>query len=60
MPQARFYLFRGHSKRSAWVIEDRNSPRAEDPTLYRFSSKAKASRFLLEMIAEHGNAYRAA
>lgn len=51
----RFEIEKGHGKRCAWVVEDRNAPKAEDAVLYFFATRAKAEAFRAMMIAEHGN-----
>jgi hypothetical protein len=40
------------SESGKWVVEDTHSARAEDPVLYRFSSRAKAVAFVAMLVAE--------
>jgi hypothetical protein len=40
------------SESGKWIVEDTHSPRAEDPVLYRFPSRAKAQAFVAMLVAE--------
>lgn len=53
----RFEITKGHGKRCAWVVKDRNAPMLEDARLYFFSSRVKAQAFTEMLIAENGNKY---
>lgn len=55
MENERYVLSKGSGRRTAWVVEDKAGPKAEDPILHFFSSRAKARQFLADMVAEHGN-----
>ena len=52
---SRWEIRRGHGRRCAWVVKDRNGPRNEDARLYFFRTKQAARGFLALMIAEHGD-----
>lgn len=55
MKADRFVLHKGHGRRMAWVVEDRDAPKYEDARLYGFTSRRKAIAFQAQMVAEHGN-----
>lgn len=53
MTEQRFKIYKSHSLKKPWVVEDTHADPAEDAVLYHFRTKKLAVDFQKSMIDEH-------